>query len=55
MKNFLLYLKPLFVLKIYLNFCLDFNFKEKVNFKIYDLTTWLANNFNTHIAKYLKK
>ena len=28
---------------------------DKVYFKIYDVTTWLANNCNTHIAQYLKK
>ena len=26
-----------------------------VNFEIYDVTTWLTNNFNTLIAQYLKK
>ena len=26
-----------------------------VNFKIYDVTTWLTNNCNTHIAQYLTK
>ena len=29
--------------------------KDKVNFKIYDVTTWLTNNCNTHIDQYLKK
>ena len=29
--------------------------KDKVNFKIHDLTTWLTNNCNTHIAQYLMK
>ena len=24
--------------------------KAKVNFKIYDITDWEANNYNTHIA-----
>ena len=55
-------LKALFVLK-YLNFCHDFlimwkkrlDGKDKVNFKSYDVTTWVTNNCNTHIAKYLKK
>ena len=40
------------------DFCLDFlvmlkkrfDYKDKVNFKIYDVTTWLINNYNTHIA-----
>ena len=27
------------------------NKKDKVNFKSYDVTTWLANNCNTHIAQ----
>ena len=29
--------------------------KEMVNFKIYDVTTWLTNIDNTHIAQYLMK
>ena len=29
--------------------------KDRVNFKIYDVTTWEINNCNTHIAQYLKK
>ena len=29
--------------------------KYKVDFKIYDTTTWKTNNDNTHIAQYLKK
>ena len=29
--------------------------KDKVNFKFYDVTAWLTNNCNTHIAQYLKK
>ena len=29
--------------------------KEKVNFKINDVTTWLSNNYITHISQYLKK
>ena len=28
---------------------------DKVNFKFYDVTTWLTNNCNTHIVQYLKK
>ena len=28
---------------------------EKVNFKICDVTTWLANIYNKHIAQYLTK
>ena len=30
--------------------------KDKVNFKfIYNVTAWLTNNYNTHIAQYLEK
>ena len=25
--------------------------KAKVNFKVYDITTWETNNYNSHIAK----
>ena len=47
--------KKLFSFSRYLNFCIDFlvmkkkrlDSKYKVNFKIYDVTTWLTNNYNT--------
>ena len=29
--------------------------EKKINFKIHGVTTWLTNNCNTHIAKYLTK
>ena len=29
--------------------------KDKVSFKIYDVTAWLTNNSNTYIAQYLEK
>ena len=29
--------------------------KDKVNFKFHEVTPWLRNNFDTHIAKYLEK
>ena len=29
--------------------------KDKVNFKIYDVTAWLTNKCNTHISQYLEK
>ena len=29
--------------------------KAMVNFKIHDVTVWTTNNYNTHIAQYLKK
>ena len=31
------------------------NYKDKVNFKIHDVTAWLANICKIHIAQYLKK
>ena len=32
-----------------------FDQKDKVKVKFYDVTAWSTNNFNTHIAQYLKK
>ena len=29
--------------------------KTKLNFKIYDVTNWITNNYSAHIARYLKK
>ena len=29
--------------------------KDKVNFKIYDVTAWLAKNYNPYFAQYLTK
>ena len=29
--------------------------KAKINFKIYDVTNWKANNCDSHIAQYFKK
>ena len=29
--------------------------KAKVEFKIYDVTEWETNNYNTHTAQYIKK
>ena len=29
--------------------------KAKVNFKIYDVTGWAANDYETHIGQYFKK
>ena len=63
MKNaFYLTLKVLFVLKIFkflswlsghVEKRLDLD--DKSNFKIYDVTTWETNNYNTHIVQYLTK
>ena len=55
--------QKLFSFSRYLTCCLDFfvrvakrlDQKEKVNFKIYDVTVRLTNNCNTHIAQYLEK
>ena len=63
MKNaFYFMLKALFFLEIFTYFVLSFwlcqkwlDKKAMVNFKIYDVTGWTTNNYNTHIAQYLKK
>ena len=63
MKNaFYFMLKPLFVLEIFkfLFWCFGYvekrlQKKAKVNFKIYDVTDWTTNNYNTDIVQYLKK
>ena len=63
MKNvFYFILKALFVLKMFkfLYWLLGhvakrLDKKDKVNFKFHDVTAWLANNRNTHIAQYLEK
>ena len=47
----------------YLNICTDFfghvgellDKKAKIIFKTYDVKTWKTNNYNTHIAHYLKE
>ena len=49
-----------FLLSRYSTFYLNFlvmwkNDKDKVNFKIYDVTAWLTNKFNRHISQYLEK
>ena len=55
-------LKAVFVLKIFIVVSYLFGYvkkrlvkKVKVNFKIYEVTTWAIDNYNTHIAQYLKK
>ena len=62
MKNaFYFTLKALFILKVLKFLSSLFSHAEKMtwlerfNFKIYDVTAWLTNNYNTHIAQYLKK
>ena len=62
MKNdFYFMLKALFVLEIFrfLSRLFDsiekqLNKKPKLDVKIYDVTGWTANNYNTHITQYLK-
>ena len=62
MKNYFYFILKVFVLRIF-NFLPDcfgqvgkcFNKKAMVDFKIYDVTTWETNNYNTRIAQYLKK
>ena len=31
----------------------QFDKKAKANFKIYDVTDWITNNYDRHIAQYL--
>ena len=60
MKNaFYFILKALFVLKtfkflswLFRHVAKRLDKKGKVNFKFYDVTAWLTNNCNTHIAQY---
>ena len=62
MKNYFYFILKVFVLRIF-NFLPDFfgqvgkcfDKKTMVDFKIYDVTTWETNNYNTRIAQYLKK
>ena len=62
MKNaFYFILKLLFLLKIFEFLSWLFGHventawleKDKTDFKIYDVTAWLTNSYNTHIAQYL--
>ena len=53
-------LKAFFILKIFKFLSWLFghvskrrDYKDKVNFKFYNITSWLTNNYNTHIAQYL--
>ena len=55
--------KKLFSFSRYLSFCCDFighvakrlDKKDKLNFKFYDVTAWLTNNYNTHVSQHLEK
>ena len=60
----MLFISPqkLFSLSRYLSLCLDLLvmywkgliIKIKVNFEFYDVTAWLTNNYNTHVAQYFQ-
>ena len=62
MKNaFYFVLKVLFVLEIFTFLFRLFGYVKKrldketvVNFIVYDVTDWTTNNYNAHIAQYLK-
>ena len=43
------------ILKIWSGRKKPFDQKDMVNFKIYDVTTWLTNSYNMHIGQYLTK
>ena len=63
MKNvFYFMVKAVFVLEVFPFLSWLFGYVEKrfdkkamVNFNIYDVTDLTSNNYNTHIAQYLKK
>ena len=63
MKNaFYFMLKALFVPRILKFLSWQFghagkrlDLKDQVNFQIFDVTTWLTNDYNTHIAQDLTK
>ena len=48
-------LKALFLLQIFGHVAKRRDKKDQVNFKFYDVTAWLTNGCNTHIAQYLDK
>ena len=55
-------LKALFILELFTFLSWRFGHEEKpldkkakVNFEIYDVTDWIKNNDNTHIAQQLRK
>ena len=63
MRNgFYFMLKALFILEIFTLLSWLFGYVEKrlnkkvvINFKVYDITDWTKNNYNTYIAQYLTK
>ena len=46
---------PIKIMKNAFYFILKALKKDKVNLKVHDVTSWLTNNYNTHIAQYLTK
>ena len=60
-KNAFYFILKFFSFSLYLNFCVDFRImqkkrldqKYKVNFKIYNVKTWLTNNYHTHIFQHI--
>ena len=62
-KNAFYFISKVLSFSKYLNFCLAFlvllkkrlDKKDKVNFKIYEVATWLTNYYDTNIAQYLTK
>ena len=61
LKMFFILRQQLFSLSSYLSFCLDFLVmqengfikKDQVDFKIYDVTTWLRNTCSTYILTFI--
>ena len=60
--TFYFILEALFVLRIFKFLPWLFRYVEKMtwleiktNFKIYGVTTWLRNNYNTHVAQYITR
>ena len=60
MKNAFYFMLKAFVLEILVFLSWIFGYAEKrhdkkamVSLKMYDVTDWTANNYNTHIAQYL--
>ena len=57
-KCFLFHLKSSFRPQVYTFLSWVFghiDWKDKVNFKLYDVTTWLTNSYNARIPQYLTK
>ena len=57
MKNAFDFTLKLYLFLRYLEFCPDFSrhIGKQLDKKIYDIANWKTNNYNTHIARYLRK